>query len=40
MCIRDSAKLYYLRRVGSKPVKLKERVRAVAAPANAAAAKA
>ncbi len=34
------AKLYYLRRVGSKPVKLKERVRAVTAPANAAAAKA
>lgn len=34
------AKLYYLRRTGSKPVKLKEKARAVAAPAHAAAAKA
>jgi large subunit ribosomal protein L19 len=34
------AKLYYLRRTGSKPVKLKDRARAEAAPADAAAAKA
>jgi large subunit ribosomal protein L19 len=34
------AKLYYLRKTGSKPVKLKEKARAVAAPAHAAAAKA
>lgn len=34
------AKLYYLRRTGSKPVKLEARSRAEAAPADAAAAKA